>query len=707
MKYKNLKISAKLMLGFFAVVALFGLIAGYQINRMQALGDLQDEGASRFKDSLATMDIVHQVEGVYAIVADAVINGDLEASRKLFTEAAAQAEKDIAQLNTLVDTDQERTLAQEAANQYRNYLKIFDQQLMPLLARSGNAEKRFADAKAILEIQRRVVAFYALVADAVINRDLAATRSEFNAAKEQIKKDIVDVHTLVDSDAERQLADVFAREYEHYLALFEARMLPLLTQTNSNDWKVIRELDDQIDAAREATEAPLQRIVASLNAESDAAAKDAALVRELDDQIDQARENTQTPLEKISDSIKAEAIAADTHFDTVRGRTIRWALAAALAGVLTALALAWIISRLITLPLRAAVAAADQVAEGDLRVAIEVNSTDETGQLAQALKTMVEKLRGIVADVQSTSDNVASGSQQLSANSEEMSQGATEQAASAEEASSSMEQMAANIKQNADNAVQTEKIALKSAEDAVAGGKAVSETVTAMKQIAQKISIIEEIARQTDLLALNAAIEAARAGEHGKGFAVVASEVRKLAERSQTAAGEIGRLSGTSVEVAERAGEMLTRMVPDIQKTAELVQEISAASNEQNSGAEQVNKAIQQLDQVIQQNASASEEMASTAEELSSQAEQLQEAIAFFKLDTHRAKSAKRAKAPAKATPRKAPTAEFQRHFQKMQSKSDNSHGHSPEKEKTTGGIALNMNKPGSDEDQDADFERF
>ncbi len=275
--------------------------------------------------------------------------------------------------------------------------------------------------------------------------------------------------------------------------------------------------------------------------------------------------------------------------------------------------------------------AADKLAEGDLKVKVNIKSNED--MLGNSLSRMVNKLKEVVENVKAAADNVTAGSQELSASSVQLSQGSTEQAAAAEEASSSMEQMSANIKQNADNSQQTEKISQKSAQDAQEGGKAVSQTVDAMKEIASKISIIEEIARQTNLLALNAAIEAARAGEHGKGFAVVASEVRKLAERSQTAAGEISELSGRSVKVAEKAGEMLSKILPDIQKTAELVQEITAASNEQNTGSEQINSAIQQLNQIIQQNASASEEMASTAEELTGQAEQLQQTIAFFKVE--------------------------------------------------------------------------
>jgi methyl-accepting chemotaxis protein len=287
---------------------------------------------------------------------------------------------------------------------------------------------------------------------------------------------------------------------------------------------------------------------------------------------------------------------------------------------------------------------AEKIAAGDLTISLESGKKQDTGVFA-AMKIMVENLRVVVGDVMSATENVASGSQQLSSTAQQMSQGATEQAASAEEVSSSMEQMASSIRQNTDNAMQTEKISIKSSLDARDGGKAVVETVAAMKEIATKIGIVEEIARQTNLLALNAAIEAARAGEHGKGFAVVASEVRKLAERSQSAAGEISTLSTRSVAIAEQAGEMLIRMVPDIQKTAELVQEITASSKEQDAGAEQINKAIQQLDSVIQQNASASEEMASTSEELAGQAEQLKAAISFFRIDSgdsHLAVSAER-----------------------------------------------------------------
>ncbi len=289
---------------------------------------------------------------------------------------------------------------------------------------------------------------------------------------------------------------------------------------------------------------------------------------------------------------------------------------------------------------------AKAIAHGDLSV--EPKPLSDMDTLGLALKEMTQKLRTVVSDALAAAGNVSSGSEDLSSACQQLSAGANEQAASAEEVSSSMEQMAANIKQNADNAGETEKIARQSSADAQASGDAVNRAVEAMQTIAEKIAFVQEIARQTDLLALNAAIEAARAGEHGKGFAVVASEVRKLAERSQKAAAEIRALSGQTVTAAREAGAMLAKLVPDIKKTAGLVEEISAACREQDIGANQVNQAIQQLDKVIQQNAGAAEEMSATSEALSGQAETLQTSIAFFRIGGAQ-------KAPA--SPRQRPAA--------------------------------------------------
>ena len=274
---------------------------------------------------------------------------------------------------------------------------------------------------------------------------------------------------------------------------------------------------------------------------------------------------------------------------------------------------------------------ANSIASGDLTV--EAKRLSDKDTLGIALEVMMNKLREIVANAISASESVSLGSVELLAKAEQLSQGASEQASAAEEVSSGMEEMAANVKQNADNASQTETIARRSSLDAEASGVAVTRTVTAVETIAQKISIVQEIARQTDLLALNAAVEAARAGEHGRGFAVVAAEVRSLAERSQTAAMEIEAIANDTVTSAHDAGRMLAKLVPDIKRTAELVEEITAACREQDIGMAQVNKAIHQLDHVTQQNASASESVAMTSESLTRQASQLQSTIGYFKVD--------------------------------------------------------------------------
>ncbi len=420
-------------------------------------------------------------------------------------------------------------------------------------------------------------------------------------------------------------------------------------------------------------------------------------------------------MKEVEDQIAAELIATVGSLRQESQNVLMFNAILTATTVFGAALMAIFLIRMITGGLNAAVSTADQLAKGDFTRTITVDAGGEIGQLQRAMLKMQEQLIETIGQVTLVVENVASGAQAMSATSEQLSQGSTEQAAAAEQASASMEEMSANIRQSADNAAQTEKIASQSAREAEDSGKAVDEAVAAMRTIAEKINIIQEIARQTDLLALNAAVEAARAGQHGKGFAVVASEVRKLAERSQEAAGEISGLSGKTVEVSQRAGEMLRSLVPSIQRTADLVQEISAASREQNVGAEQINEAIRELDAVIQQNAAASTEASSVAESLASQSEQLRGAISFFHLGDAAAKARPSRKTTEprgtgfgstgdkKATqdlPDRMPgTAVRQRRIVAKAKPQDRT------KEKSSyNGVTLDM---GQDDISDADFERY
>ncbi|MFP4155103.1 MAG: methyl-accepting chemotaxis protein [Halothiobacillaceae bacterium] len=346
---------------------------------------------------------------------------------------------------------------------------------------------------------------------------------------------------------------------------------------------------------------------------------------------------------KIVDENDAQMGAASTAAADAHGQSRLFLSSALGLSFLLALTVSWLIIRRIDEVIRIA----SRIGEGDLGQVFRDRGSDQ--DLYGVLRKMNGRLRAIVGDIQEASGNVSAGSVELSSTGQQVAEGATEQAASLEEISSAMEQMAANIGQTAENARRTEEIATEVAVQARSTGEAVRTSVGAMQEIAEKIGIIEDIARQTNLLALNAAIEAARAGEHGKGFTVVAAEVRKLAERSQRAAGEIVEQSRDTLAVSERAGEMLGRLVPSIEQTSALVREISTAAIEQDKGAAEVNKALQQLDQVVQQSAASAEQMAASSEELSAQAERMTGTVSFFRVSAEA--SAGDARASSEAEP--------------------------------------------------------
>ncbi|MHC1700082.1 MAG: methyl-accepting chemotaxis protein [Humidesulfovibrio sp.] len=680
---KNLKLGTKIGGGFGVLILIAMLLGGVAIWNMKRVGNIADELQTEIapevsvavqveRGALLTMYAMRAFQYTGDDKAMADVEKNLADVEKALAEASALAQK-----HDMPELKANAAKAQAKATEYKALVaqaKELSAARDKNLATMGAAAETFmSNANQFLENMNKALA-----------QELAG---KLDGKKLQERMDKVGwINDVIDLGNAARIANFksqalrdnkYAQEAMKGFAEIDKKLEQLRAVTR-------QEVNlKQLEAVKTSGQEYQKELVDFLklgDALTELAAKRRAVGAEV---VAAARETSEGGVKATQDG----SAAAATALSAASTIMITGLVVALLIGIIVAFFLTVGITR----PVMQGVAFAKAMAEGDFTRQLDINQKDEIGVLASALNDMVLRLRQVVADVRGATDNVASGSEELSASSESLSQGATEQAAAIEEVSSSMEQMSSNIKQNADNAQQTEKIALQAAKDAQEGGVAVGQAVTAMKNIAEKIGIIEEIARQTNLLALNAAIEAARAGEHGKGFAVVAAEVRKLAERSGNAAGEISELSSSTVSISEKAGEMLTKLVPDIQRTAELVQEINAATSEQNSGADQINKAIQQLDQVIQQNASASEEMASTSEELSSQAQQLQQTMGFFRVDdgqrqTIRPKKPKALPAGAShAAAHPAPK------------------GHGPASGPKKGGLDLDL---GTDAD-DGEFEKF
>jgi methyl-accepting chemotaxis protein len=583
--FKNLKIGQKLYLAFGLIVTIFLGTATYQLYSINKLQELQDEGNKRNVDANVVSDAKSMGSRTYQIIANTIINRNLNESKAKWQKIKEENSEILSRVQKIADTPDEIKAYEKTKAIYDDMVFNVENMLFPLLG-SNNAKTE--DLEKI---------------DGTFDTNIDEISKNLNLIFDSINKESIAGDTTYDLVS----SSVFKATIT-ILAAFILILIGISIFFNQNINAIVNSLITEIKRLTQAA------IAGQLNERADAEVINFEF-RGVATGINETLEALILPLHKASEYVEKISVGdmPDKITDNYQGEFNR-------------------IKNNLNVLIESQVQIVNKaklIALGDLSV--ELKKRSDKDELMESLDDMVKATAKIVTDVRNTANNIAAASQQMSANSQTVSQGATEQASAAEEVSSSMEEMVSNIQQNTDNAQQTEKIALVASNGIREGNRSVDVSVSAMKDIAEKIKIINDLAFQTNILALNAAVEAARAGEHGRGFAVVAAEVRKLAERSKLASDEIDELSRNGVAVSVKAGQQLTELVPEIEKTTRLVQEISAASLEQNSGSNQINNAIVQLNKVTQQNAAAAEEMATSSEELASQAQQMLDMISFFK----------------------------------------------------------------------------
>jgi methyl-accepting chemotaxis protein len=635
--------------------------------------------ASRMRNSTIASAISLRLEKVYSVMADAMVNRNLDETKRAWLFIKAKASSDINQISFMGDSDELKAAIADFSKFYKEYLELFETKVMPILEKKESVAGHMKDSLAMTGISLRLEQIHASISSAVINRDSSKTRKAWIKIKMQAERDIKHLNSLSDTDAERELVNKFAGQYRNYLSLFRKQMMPALASPDESGWTKIRELNAKIEQLRNQALQSLSAIKQSLEQDTLNSMADEANLKKLDAQLDAIRKKVQTSLQIISKALESKTMEVladeatlkrlDGDVDEVRikaldtlaaiNKSIEGQTRNVMADEGALRKLAEKIGGFRDVALGRLDKIRQTLAEHTRKARIKYAEIQQSamfitlivaavGALLALLmgglitRSITKPLDRAIEDLAHSADRVTLASTQVSSGSQQLAQGASEQAATVEETTSAMEEMSSITRQNSEHAVQADNMmndVVKVMEQANTAMSNMKSAMTALSknsdQTAKIIKTIDEIAFQTNLLALNAAVEAARAGEAGAGFAVVADEVRNLAMRAAEAAKETADLIQSNLQDIKNGSKLVNdtdeafgQVQASADKVGELVSEIAQASKEQSQGIEQVNLGMNEMDRVIQQTASTAEQSAATAEEMSSQAIAMQGVVA-------------------------------------------------------------------------------